>query len=141
MVGYMRVSPEELASRHSPQGIRDARLVHGLMMEAMTGYDMAEFRMQKAMSPSGAWKELEDYYMPKTIASRHRLRREFDTIRMTEDENPLLFLGMVDKAADELAMLGCGKNVEEVNRHIITNLSSLYTIQSKSIISRPSIPR
>ena len=31
--------------------------------------------------------------------------------------------------------------VEEVNRHIVSNLSSLYTIQSKSILSRPSIPR
>ena len=28
-----------------------------------------------------------------------------------------------------------------MNRHIVDNLSSLYTIQSKSIISRPSIPR
>ena len=47
----------------------------------------------------------------------------------------------MDKAADELAMLGIGKSEEEVNRHIVTNLSSLYTIQSKSILSRPSIPR
>ena len=52
-----------------------------------------------------------------------------------------MFLGRVDKAADELAMRGCGKNVEKVNRHIVTNLSSLYTIQSKSILSRPSILR
>ena len=65
-------------------------------MEAMTGYAMAEFRMQKAMSPSGAWKELEDYYMPRTIAATHRLKREFETIRMVEDENPVLFLGRVD---------------------------------------------
>ena len=28
-----------------------------------------------------------------------------------------------------------------MNRHIVNNISSLYTIQSKSIISRPSIPR
>ena len=44
---------------------------------------------------------------------------------MAEDENPLLFLGRVDKAAHELAMLGYGKSVEEVNRHIVTNLSFL----------------
>ena len=60
---------------------------------------------------------------------------------MEEGENPLVFLGMVDKAADELAMSGCRKSMEEVNRHIVNNLSSLYTIQSKSILSRPSIPR
>ena len=58
---------------------------------------------------------------------------------MAEGENPLVFLGRVDKAADELAMLGCSKSAEEVNRHIVNNLSSLYTIQSKSILSRPSI--
>ena len=67
LVGDVTVSEEELASRHSPQEIRDARLVYGLMMKSMTGYAMAEFRMQKAMSPSGAWKELEDYYMPRRI--------------------------------------------------------------------------
>ena len=60
---------------------------------------------------------------------------------MEEGEDPLVFLGRVDKAAGELAMLGCRKSVEEVNRHIVSNLSSLYTIQSKSILSRPSIPR
>ena len=60
---------------------------------------------------------------------------------MEEGEDPLVSLGRIDKVDDELAMLGCGKSVEEVNRHIVTNLSSLYTIQSKSILSRLSIPR
>ena len=60
---------------------------------------------------------------------------------MEEGEDPLVFLGRVDKAADELATLGCGKIVEEVNRHIVTNFSSLYTIQTKSVLIRPSIPR
>ena len=60
---------------------------------------------------------------------------------MAEGENLLVFLGRVDKAADELAMLCCSKSVEDVNRHIVNNLSSLYTIQSKSILSRPSVPR
>ena len=38
MVGEVRVSEDELASRHSPLEIRDAILVHGLMMEAITRY-------------------------------------------------------------------------------------------------------
>ena len=59
---------------------------------------------------------------------------------MTEGGDPLLFLGRVDQAADQLAMLG-GTGVEEVNRHIVNNVSSLYNIQSKSILSRPCIPR
>ena len=98
-----------MASRHSPQEIIDARLVYGLMMESMTGYAMAEFRMQKAVSPSGAWKELEDYYMTSTIAATHRLGRQFDPKRMAEDENPLLFLERADKAADERLCRAAGR--------------------------------
>ena len=110
-------------------------------MDLMTGYAIAEFRMQQAESRSGAWQELENHYMPRTLAETHRLKREFEVVHMEEGEDPLVFLGRVDKAADELAMLGCGISVEEVNRHIVTNLSSLYTIQIKSIPSHPSIPR
>ena len=73
MVGEMNVSQEELEQKHSPQVIRDARLVYGLLMESMIGYAFAEFRMQQAKSPSGAWQELENYYMPRTLAATHRL--------------------------------------------------------------------
>ena len=38
-------------------------------------------------------------------------------------------------------MLECGKEVAEVNRHILINFSPLYTLQSKPTFSRPSIPR
>ena len=79
--------------------------------------------------------------MPRTLAAAHRLKREFEAIHMKEGADPLVSFRRVDKAADELAMLGCGKIVEKVNRHIVTILSSLYTIQSKPILSRPSIPR
>ena len=110
-------------------------------ISACTGYAVTEFRMQQATPPCGAWQELENYCMPKTLAASHRLKREFQAIHMAEGEDPLVFLGRVDKAAHELAMLGCRKSVEEVSRHIVNNLFSLYTIQSKSILSHPSIPR
>ena len=107
----------------------------------MIGYPFAEFRMQQAMSPSCAWQELDKSDLPKTIATTHRLKMKLEKIRMTEGEDPLLFLGRVDKAAHKLAMIGWGNSVEEVNRHIVNNVSSLYNIQSKSILSRPCIPR
>ena len=110
-------------------------------MDSMTGYAIAEFHMQQSMSPSGAWQELKNCYMPKTLAATERLTKEFQAIHKEEGEDPLVFLGRVLKAADELAMLGCGERVQEVSRHIVTNLPSLYTIQRKSILSRPSIPR
>ena len=52
----------------------------------------------------------------------------------------MLFLGMVDQADDQLAMLGCDESVEEVNGQMVNNLSSFHNIQSESILSRPSIP-
>ena len=107
----------------------------------MIGYPFAEFRMQQAMSPSCVWQELDKSDLPKTIATTHRLKMKLEKIRMTEGEDPLLFLGRVDKAAHKLAMIGWCNSVEEVNRHIVNNVSSLYNIQSKSILSRPCIPR
>ena len=141
MVDDTNVSRKELEQRHTPKDIIDRRVVYGLLMDSMTGYDIPEFRMQQAKSPSGACQELENYYMPRILAATHRLKREFEATHMEEGEDPLVFLVGVDKAADELTMLGCGEIVEEVDRHIVTNLSSSYTIQSKSILSRPSIPR
>ena len=133
--------PRKNWNRDTPKELIDARVLYGLLMDSMTGYAIAEFRMQQAKSPSGAWQELENHYMPRTLAATHRLKRNFEAIHMEEGEDPLVFFGRVDKAADELAMLGGGKSVEEVNWHIVINLSSLHTIQRKSILSRPSIPR
>ena len=103
----------------------------------MIGYPFAEFRMQQAMSPSCVWQELDKSDLPKTIATTHRLKMKLEKIRMTEGEDPLLFLGRVDKAAHKLAMIGWGNSVEEVNRHIVNNVSSLYNryLQSWNKIS------
>ena len=62
-------------------------------------------------------------------AARHRLKREFGPIHMEKGEDPLDYFDRVGKAADELAMLECVTSDEEVNQHIIQNLSSLYTLQ------------
>ena len=71
------MSQEELERRHTTKEIIDARVVYGLLVDSMTGYVIAEFRIQQAKSPSGAWQELENYYMPRTLAATHRLKREF----------------------------------------------------------------
>ena len=65
MVGDMNVSQEELEQGHSQKEIMDARLVYRFLMDSMTGHAIAEFRMQQAKSPSGAWRELENFYMPR----------------------------------------------------------------------------
>ena len=40
----------------------------------MTGYVIAEFRMQQAKPPSSIWQELESYYMSKALAALTDLR-------------------------------------------------------------------
>ena len=83
------MSQEQMKQRHTPKEITDARVVYGLFMGSMSGYAIAEFRMQQNKSPSGAWQELENYYMPRTLAATHRLKREFEAIHMEEGEDPL----------------------------------------------------
>ena len=53
------------------------------------------------------------------VVATQILKREFETIRMLDGEDPPLFLGRKNKTADQLALLGCSKSVEEVNQHII----------------------
>ena len=45
--------------------------------------------------------------MPKALDATPRLIKEFETTRMIDGEDPLLSRGRVDKAADQLALLGC----------------------------------
>lgn len=66
MVGNTDVSQQKLAGGH-----KQATLVYGLLMEAITDYNEVEFRLEQAMSPSGAWEVLLDVYMPPTLAARH----------------------------------------------------------------------
>ena len=59
------------------------------------------------------------YNMLKTIAARHRLKRELDTIHMLETTH--LIISAIDKAADGLAVSECSKSIEEINQHVIQN--------------------
>ena len=58
-------------------------------------------------------------YQPPERPVAYRFKRELDTMHMEEGQDPLDYLGKVDKTADELAMLECGKIDEEVNQHIL----------------------
>ena len=67
MVGDINVFEQKLERRHTSQEIRYARFEYGLFMESLAGYSIAEFRMQKAMSPIGAWEESQKHYILKTV--------------------------------------------------------------------------
>ena len=89
MVGDINVSQEELKQGHTPKEIIDARVVYGLLMDSMTGYAIAEFRMQQAKSPSGPWQELENYYMPRNLAARTGGRDNLGQYTWRRERTPL----------------------------------------------------
>ena len=78
MVGDINVSQQELEQRHTRKEIIEARVVYGLLMYSMTGGAIAEFLMQKSKSLRGVWQELENYYMSRTLAATHRLKRDIE---------------------------------------------------------------
>lgn len=71
------------------------------MMESIKGYVMAEFCMQTAVSPSGASERVGRLLHAKddSTDAYSRFKREFETIWMIENENPLLFLGGVGQGS------------------------------------------
>ena len=56
----------------------------------------------------------QNYYMPRTLAATHRLKREFEAIHMEEGEDPLVFLGRVDKATDNPIMVASSHDLPTV---------------------------
>ncbi|CAN0463606.1 unnamed protein product, partial [Scytosiphon promiscuus] len=83
-------------------------------------------KMLESKSPSGAWKIMTDFYMPQTIMERRRKTIEFDAVKMVEGEDPVEYFSRIDRAAQTLTMLGGNKDEEEVNVHLVQNLSPLY---------------
>ena len=55
MEGDKYVSQEKFESKHLLQDILNTWLAYGLMMKSMTGYVIADFRVEDAMSTRGAW--------------------------------------------------------------------------------------
>lgn len=59
----------------------DARLVYGLIIESVAGHLLVEFFMYKTNSPSGAWGELEDLFMPKTMTATYNAEAGFSNYK------------------------------------------------------------
>ena len=78
-------------------------------MKATTDYHVVDIRMQQVLSSSGAWQAVLDCYMPTRLAARQKVTEDFEVVRMMERDDSRLFHGGVDKAANQLAMLGLSK--------------------------------
>ena len=72
---------------------------------------------------------------------KRRAMQKFDTIQMQSVEGPEGYFTRVDKAAQRIVMLGCSNDNDEVNVHIIQNLSALYIIEKKTFLASPALTR
>ena len=98
-------------------------------------------RMLETKSPSGAWKIMTDFYAPKTIMEKRRVAQGFDSISMVEGKDPVENLSRIDKTVPKLAMLRGTKDDDDVNVHIVQNLSPSYEVEKKILLSSPSLTR
>ena len=96
--------------------------------------------MLETKSPSRAWKVMTDFYVPKTIMEKRRVAQEFDSISMAEGEDPVEYLRRIDKTVQKLATLG-GTKDDDVNVHIVQNLSASYEVEKKIRLSSPGLTR
>ena len=102
----------------------------------MTGYSIAE--VSHAEGDVIKWRGGVAHVLHAQNPSCRAKTRDgkFETICMVGGEDSLLFLGRVNKAADQLALLG---SWQERGGSEPTYLSS-NKMQSKSILARPNIP-
>ena len=70
-------------------------------------------------SPSGAWKMLRDWFLPRSVATQVKRSRAFDNVKMGKGEDPMKFFSRVDKIISTLASLGVPKVGGEMNRKLV----------------------
>lgn len=66
---------------------------------------------------------------------------EFEGVRMKQDEDPAEYFGRMNKALQELTMLGGSKDEDEVNVHIVQNMLPAYFVDKNILLSRTGITR
>ena len=97
--------------------------------------------MLETKSPSGAWEVMTDFHAPKTIMEKLRVAQEFDSMSMVEGEDLVEYLSRIDETVQKLAMLGGTKDDDDVNVHIVQNLTASYEVEKKILLSSPGLTR
>ena len=132
---------EDLLLRHPASTIVHGRMAWEFLLEALDSDLPCLIRMLETKSPSGAWKVMTDFYAPKTIMEKRWVAQEFDSISMVEGEDPVEYLSRIDKTVQKLAMLGGTKDDDDVNVHIVQNMSASYEVVKKILMSSPGLTR
>ncbi|CAN0558800.1 unnamed protein product, partial [Laminaria digitata] len=105
--------------------IKKSRIAWKCLAERMPNTDLLD-RVFAAQSPSGAWKMLRGWFLPKSIATQVKWSDVFDALQMEKGEEPMIFFSRVDKIVGILGSLGVQKSVGDVNRKLVRVLTHNY---------------
>lgn len=141
MAGNPSITQESLRNTHPAAKLAAAQPAWTALVDALRGYPAVENKILAARSPSGAWKVLEVWYTPKTLAARERLTIESYQIGIEEEEDPLLYPGRIDSAYRKYTLLAGTTTKPETNPHIVRHLSSLFLIEKRSTLTPPGKKR
>ena len=98
-------------------------------------------RVFAKQSPSGAWKMLRDWFLPRSIATQVKWSDAFDAVKMENGEEPMKFFSRVDKIVGTLSSLGVQKSVGDVNRELERVLTNDYEMEQRTLLHRDDVSR
>ena len=119
---------------------KKSRIAWVCLTESMPDTDLPD-RVFAKQSPSGAWKMLRDWFLPRTIGKHVKWSDAFDAVQMEKGEEPMKFFSRVDKTAGILASPGVQKSVCDVNRTLVTVLTTDYEMEQRTLLYRDEISR
>ena len=79
----------------------------------MTDTDLLD-RVFARQSPSGAWRMLRDWFLPKSVATQVKRSDAFDAVQMEKGEEPMKFFSRVDKIVGTLLLRLVCRNQKEM---------------------------
>ena len=90
---------------------------------------------------SVAWRMLNDWLLPKTLAERSKCKRQFNDLVMEKKEKPMRFFSRVDKIVRVLASLEVHLLTEDVILKIVEVLTDEYQFEQRTILYKDNTTR
>ena len=120
--------------------VKKSRIAWVCLTESMSDTDLLD-RVFAKQSPSGAWKMLRDWFLPRSIATRVKWSDAFDAAQMEKGEERMKFSSRVDKIVGILASLGVQLSLGDVNRKLVRVRTSDYEMEQRTLLYRDEISR
>ena len=110
------------------------------MTENITDRELLS-RVFDTNSRSVAWRMLNGWFLPKTLAEKSKWKRQFNDLVMEVKEEPMRFFARVDKIVGVLGFLGVHLPTEDVNLKTVEVLTDDYEFEQRTTLYRDNITR